>query len=45
MIARGGSESRSYKEIQKALYPIAGSFGVQIDKEMVSFRGRVIKTR
>ncbi|MEI4550216.1 pitrilysin family protein [Pseudoalteromonas spongiae] len=45
MIARGGSESRSYKEIQKALYPIAGSFGVQIDKEMVSFRGRVNKDK
>ena len=43
MVARGGSESRSYKEIQKALYPIAGSFGVQIDKEMISFRGRVNK--
>lgn len=45
MIARGGSESRTYKEIQKALYPIAGSFGVQIDKEMVSFRGRVNKDK
>jgi zinc protease len=41
MIARGGSQSRTFKEIQKALYPIAGSFGVQVDKEMVSFRGRV----
>ena len=45
MVARGGSESRSYKEIQKALYPIAGSFGVQIDKEMISFRGRVNKDK
>ncbi len=41
MIARGGSASRSYKEIQKALYPIAGSFGAQLDKEMISFRGRI----
>ncbi|MEK0159479.1 pitrilysin family protein [Pseudoalteromonas piscicida] len=43
MIANGGSESQSYKEIQKALYPIAGSFGYQIDKEMISLRGRIHK--
>ncbi|GHB70882.1 peptidase M16 [Psychrosphaera saromensis] len=43
MIANGGSVSRSYKEIKTALYPIAGSFGVQIDKEMISFQGRVHK--
>lgn len=43
MIARGGSESKTYKEIQKALYPIAGRFGAQIDKEMMSFQGRVHK--
>ncbi len=41
MIAKGGSEAMSYKEIQKALYPIAGSFSSQVDKEMVSFKGRV----
>ncbi|MFT4923961.1 MAG: zinc protease [Phenylobacterium sp.] len=41
MIAQGGSQSRSYKEIQLALYPVAGSFGVQVDKEMISFRGRI----
>ena len=44
MIANGGSESRTYKEIQKALYPMAGSFGVQLDKEMISFQGRVHKS-
>ncbi|TMP31340.1 peptidase M16 [Pseudoalteromonas rubra] len=43
MIANGGSQSKSYKEIQKALYPIAGSFDYQIDKEMLSLRGRVHK--
>ncbi|GMM83408.1 M16 family metallopeptidase [Pseudoalteromonas sp. MTN2-4] len=43
MIARGGSQTKSYKEIQKALYPIAGSFGYQLDKEMISLRGRVHK--
>lgn len=43
MIAQGGSETMSYKDIQKALYPLAGSFGYQIDKEMISLRGRVHK--
>jgi zinc protease len=43
MIAQGGSETMSYKDIQKALYPLAGSFGYQIDKEMISIRGRVHK--
>ncbi len=43
MIAQGGSQSRSYKDINKAMYPIAGSFGVQLDKEMISFTGRVHK--
>ncbi len=33
MLAQGGSETMSYKDIQKALYPLAGSFGYQIDKE------------
>ncbi|WP_105254821.1 M16 family metallopeptidase [Pseudoalteromonas sp. T1lg75] len=43
MLAKGGSQSMSYKEIQKALYPIAGSFAYQIDKEMISLRGRIHK--
>lgn len=43
MLAQGGSEATSYKDIQKALYPLAGSFGYQIDKEMLSFQGRIHK--
>ena len=43
MISQGGSQSRSYKEIKKAMYPIAGSFSAQLDKEMISFSGRVHK--
>ncbi|NOU51554.1 insulinase family protein [Pseudoalteromonas sp. JBTF-M23] len=43
MVANGGSQSKAYKDIQKALYPIAGSFDYQIDKEMLSLRGRVHK--
>lgn len=43
MLTNGGSQSQSYQEIKKGLYPIAGSFGAQIDKEMISFSGRVHK--
>ncbi|SFC76141.1 M16 family metallopeptidase [Pseudoalteromonas denitrificans] len=43
MIAQGGSQTRTYKEINKAMYPLAGSFDVQLDKEMISFSGRVHK--
>lgn len=43
MIASGGSQAKSYKDIQLAMYPLAGSFYSQIDKEMVSFRGRIHK--
>lgn len=43
LLAQGGSESRSYNDIKKAMYPIAGSFGAQLDKEMLSLRGRVHK--
>lgn len=43
MLAQGGSQSTSYKDIKQALYPLAGSFGYQIDKEMLSFQGRIHK--
>lgn len=43
MLTRGGSQTRSYKEIQKELYPLAGRFSSQLDKEMMSFTGRVHK--
>ena len=43
MLAQGGSTSMSYKDIKKAMYPLAGSFGYQIDKEMLSFQGRIHK--
>jgi zinc protease len=43
MIAQGGSQSRSFKDIQLAMYPLAGSFSAQSDKEMISLRGRVHK--
>ncbi|MFT5636066.1 MAG: zinc protease [Cognaticolwellia sp.] len=43
MLTQGGSQTRSYKEIQQGLYPIAGQFSSQLDKEMMSFTGRVHK--
>jgi len=43
MLTQGGSATRSYKDIQKGLYPLAGRFSSQLDKEMMSFTGRVHK--
>ncbi len=43
MLTQGGSQTRSYKDIQKGLYPLAGQFSSQLDKEMISFTGRVHK--
>jgi zinc protease len=37
MIADAGSKAMRIDEINKALYPIAGSFGAQVDKEMTTF--------
>jgi zinc protease len=37
MIAEAGSQSLRIDEIRKALYPIAGRFDAQVDKEMTTF--------
>ena len=37
MISEAGSKEMRIDEIKKALYPIAGSFGGQVDKEMTTF--------
>jgi zinc protease len=39
MIAGGGSRSMSYDQITEAFYPLATSFGAQVDKEMTVFVG------
>lgn len=39
MLATGGSQSMSYEEIVKAMYPMATMFGSQVDKEMTVFTG------
>ena len=43
MIAGAGSKAMTLDEINKALYPVAGSFGGQVDKEMTSFTGTIHK--
>jgi zinc protease len=39
MIAEAGSKALTIDQIQAALYPIAGSFTAQADKEMTTFTG------
>jgi zinc protease len=39
MLAEGGSRSKTYAEITNAMYPMATSFGSQVDKEMTVFSG------
>ncbi len=43
MITDAGSKSMRLDEIQKALFPIAGSFNAQVDKEMTTFTAVVHK--
>lgn len=43
MLTQGGSATLSYQDIKKGLYPLAGRFSSQLDKEMMSFTGRVHK--
>ncbi|MEH6594653.1 MAG: pitrilysin family protein [Colwellia polaris] len=43
MLTQGGSQTRSYQDIQQGLYPLASEFSSQLDKEMMSFTGRVHK--
>ncbi|MGB7924967.1 MAG: pitrilysin family protein [Pyrinomonadaceae bacterium] len=39
MLAEGGTRALSYEQITAAMYPMAASFGWQIDKEMTVFTG------
>jgi zinc protease len=41
MIARAGSKAMTYEQINKIMYPMAGSFGNQVDKELTTFTGSV----
>ena len=43
MVASAGSSERAIDEINKALFPLAGSFSEQTDKEMTTFTGSIHK--
>ena len=43
MISGAGSRAMTLDEITKTLYPVAGSFGASVDKEMTSFTGAIHK--
>lgn len=40
LLAEGGTRSRSYPEILAALYPLAATYDVRVDKEMTTLSGR-----
>ena len=41
MIDEAGSASMRYEDVQKALFPVAGGFGSQVDKELTLFEGSI----
>jgi zinc protease len=41
MVTNAGSKSMTTNETGKALYPIAGSFGANVDKEMTTIQGSI----
>ncbi|HZK77838.1 MAG TPA: pitrilysin family protein, partial [Gemmatimonadaceae bacterium] len=43
MITAAGSRMMTLEQISKALYPVAGGFGGQVDKEMTTFSGGIHK--
>ena len=43
MVASSGSQQRKIDEVTKALFPLAGSFTEQVDKEMTTFSGSIHK--
>src|SRR5690606_6678282 len=45
MVTGGGSENRTIREINQALYPIAAGFNAQVDKEMTRLAGTVHRDR
>jgi zinc protease len=43
LMAEGATKKHPYPEILKLLYPMAAGYGVRVDKELVTFSGRVHK--
>ena len=40
MLAEGGTRSKTYQQILDAMFPMASSLGMQVDKEMTTFAGQ-----
>src|SRR5690606_21471461 len=45
MITDGGSENRTLREINQALFPLAAGFSAQVDKELTRLSGTVHRDR
>ncbi|MDQ6628464.1 MAG: insulinase family protein [Pseudomonadota bacterium] len=45
MLASAGSTERSSSEVKQAMFPLAGRFAAQVDKEMTTFTGSVHQDR
>jgi zinc protease len=43
LVAEGGSKALRIDEVKKALFPMAGGFEAQVDKEMTTFTGTIHK--
>lgn len=43
MLAEGGTKDLTFRQIEDALFPMAGSFNVVVDKEMTAFSGVTTK--
>jgi len=41
LLSEGGTRTRSYDEILAALFPLAGGYGVRVDKELTTVSGEV----
>src|SRR5262249_43224454 len=39
LLADGGTRELTYRQVEDAMFPIAGSVAVQVDKEMTAFSG------
>src|SRR5689334_10910948 len=39
LVADGGTSELTYKQVEDALFPMAASMAVQVDKEMTAFSG------
>ena len=43
LMAEGATKQHAYPEILRLLYPMAAGYGVRVDKELITFSGRVHK--